>query len=50
MKAKELLKRIEEIFTQKLSRKNGWGYKEVLVIYKESVNEALLEMIDKVDL
>jgi|TARA_R110000822_G_scaffold275189_2_gene397363 hypothetical protein len=43
---KELLKRIEEIFVQKLQAKTGWGRNDVLCIYKESVNEAILEMLD----
>ncbi len=46
MTTKELLQRIEEIFTEKLSRKTGWGKNEVLVAYKDSVKEALIEMID----
>ncbi len=45
MTTKELLKRIEEIFTQKLSLKTGWGKNEVLIAYKDSVREALMEMI-----
>ncbi|MBT9138987.1 MAG: hypothetical protein DDT31_01567 [Syntrophomonadaceae bacterium] len=42
----KLLQRIEEIFTEKLSRKTGWGKNEVLVAYRDSVKEALIEMID----
>lgn len=41
---KELIKRIEEIFTEKLQVKTGWGRNEVILLYKESVNEALLEI------
>ena len=41
-----LLLRIEKIFTEKLSRKTGWGRNEVLVAYKDSVNQALMEMLD----
>jgi hypothetical protein len=44
---KELLKRIEEIFVQKLQTKTGWGRNEVLAAYKDSVNEAVLELVDK---
>ena len=47
MKTRDLLMRIEDIFTKKLKRKTGWGYKEVLESYKESVNQALLETIDE---
>ena len=42
----KLLLRIEKIFTGKLSRKTGWGRNEVLVAYKDSVKEALMEMLD----
>lgn len=44
---KALLKRIEEIFTEKLQVKTGWGKNAVLELYKESVNEAVLETLDK---
>ena len=44
---KALLKRIEEIFTEKLQVKTGWGKNVVLELYKESVNEAVLETLDK---
>tara|TARA_R110000796_G_scaffold61674_6_gene142634 strand:+ start:2442 stop:2579 length:138 start_codon:yes stop_codon:yes gene_type:complete len=43
---KALIKKIEEIFTEKLQTKTGWGRNDVLIVYKESVNEALLEMLD----
>jgi len=43
---KKLLKRIEEIFTEKLQVKTGWGKNDVLNVYKESVNEAILELLD----
>jgi len=43
---KALIKRIEEIFTEKLQEKTGWGRNDVLTIYKESVSEAVLEMLD----
>ena len=43
---KALIKRIEEIFTKKLQVKTGWGRNDVLIIYKEAVNEAVLEMLD----
>jgi len=43
---KALLKRIEELFTEKLQAKTGWGRNEVLAAYKEAVNEAILEMLD----
>ena len=43
---KQLLLCIEKIFTEKLSRKTGWGKNEVLVAYKDSVKEALMKMLD----
>jgi hypothetical protein len=46
MTTKELLQLVEKIFTEKLSRKTGWGKNEILVAYKDSVKEALMEMID----
>mgnify|MGYP000858076154 CR=1 FL=1 len=42
---KQLLKRIEEIFSEKLKEKTGWGRNEVLQAYKDSVSEALMELI-----
>ena len=47
MKTKELLNKIEELFTAKLSAKTGWGRKEVLTAFKDSVNEALLEAMEE---
>lgn len=44
---KKLLIRIEELFEEKLQEKTGWGRNDVLKIYKESVNEAILELLDK---
>ena len=44
---KELIKRIEQIFAQKLQAKTGWGRNEILSAFKDSVNEAVLEFIDK---
>lgn len=44
---KDLFQRIEEIFTEKLQRKTGWGRNEVLMIFKDAVIEATLELIDE---
>lgn len=44
---KKLLGRIETIFNEKLSSKTGWGRNEVMAAYKESVNQALLELLDQ---
>ena len=43
---RKLLKRIEELFEAKLMSKTGWGRNEVMAIYRESVNEAILELIE----
>lgn len=43
---KKLLKRIEEIFEEKMQTKTGWGRVEVLQMYRASVSEALMEMLD----
>ena len=48
MKTKDLLKRIEEIFKQKLQIKTGWGRNEISLLYSQSVNEALMELADTV--
>jgi len=42
---KELIKRIEQIFAQKLQAKTGWGRNEVMEAYRSTVNEAILEFI-----
>jgi hypothetical protein len=44
---RELLVRIEELFKERLLEKTGWGRNEVLSAYKDAVNEAILEMVDK---
>jgi hypothetical protein len=43
---KKILKRIEEIFAEKLQAKTGWGRNEIMQAYRESVNEALMELLD----
>ena len=43
---KKLIERITELFTEKLQAKTGWGRNDVLVIYKESVSEAILETLE----
>lgn len=43
---KQLIERIEEIFREKLQAKTSWGRNDLLVVYKDAVNEALLELID----
>jgi hypothetical protein len=43
---KKLIERIEEIFYSKLETKSGWGKNEVKALYKEAVNQALLELVD----
>ncbi|WP_165044922.1 hypothetical protein [Dysgonomonas sp. ZJ709] len=48
MKTSEILKRIDELFSEKLEAKTGWGKNEVKTLYSTSVNEALMEIADKV--
>ena len=43
---KKLLKRIDELFEGKLQERTGWGKNDILKIYREAVNEAILEMLD----
>ena len=43
---KKLIDRIAELFEEKLQEKTGWGRNDVLKIYREAVNEAILEMLD----
>ena len=50
MKTKDLLKRIEEIFHEKLQTKTGWGRNEITSIYQTSVNEALIELTDTINI
>ena len=42
---KSLLIRIEQIFTEKLQAKTGWGRNEILQAYKDSVSEAVMETL-----
>jgi len=43
---KKLIERIGELFEAKLQERTGWGRNDVLKIYREAVNEAILEMLD----
>ncbi len=43
---KQLLKRIREIFEEKISSKTGWGKNELMIEYDKAVNEALIELLD----
>ena len=43
---KKLIARIEEIFFQKLKEKTGWGRNEIMSLYKDAVNEAILEILE----
>lgn len=45
MNTKDLLAKIEQIFIKKLQSKNGWGKNEIISLYKDSVNEAILELL-----
>lgn len=43
---KKLLQRIEQLFTEKLQSKTGWGRNEILALYRDAVSEALMEALD----
>ena len=43
---KKLIKRIEELFNEKLKEKTNWGRNEVMQAYKDAVSEALLETLE----
>lgn len=43
---RKLLARIQEIFFSKLQTKTGWGKLEIQQLYKDSVLEAISELID----
>lgn len=49
MKTKDLIKRIEEIFQEKLEAKTGWGRNEIKNLHRDSINEALMEVADILD-
>lgn len=38
--------RIAELFFEKLKRKTDWRRDEIIKIYRESVNAALMELLD----
>jgi hypothetical protein len=42
----DILERLERIFEEKISKKTGWGKNEIMMVYRESVQEVLLEIID----
>ena len=46
---RKLLLKIQDIFHAKLQAKTGWGRNEIMDLYRDSVNEALIEMMDEAD-
>ena len=46
MKTSEAIKRLSEIFYEKLETKTGWGKLEVKGIFQESREQLLMEMLD----
>lgn len=44
---RKLLLKIQDIFHAKLQAKTGWGRNEVMDLYTDSVNMALLEIMDE---
>lgn len=45
---KDLIKRIEELFEQKLQAKTGWGRNEIMAAYRDAQNQAYLEYLTEV--
>jgi hypothetical protein len=47
MMDKEFQQRIKELFYQKLQEKPTWGRNQVMSMYETSVNDAIIELLDK---
>jgi len=45
----KLIETIESIFFEKLNAKTGWGRNEIRELYKSSVAQAALELLDQND-
>ncbi len=43
---KKLIKKIEELFNEKLQAKTNWGRNEILKLHKDAVIEAVLDTLD----
>lgn len=48
MKTAELLKQIEQRFSEKLEEKTGWGRNEIKAAYHTAVIEVLAEISDQI--
>jgi hypothetical protein len=46
---KELIEAIKAKFEKGLQAKTGWGRVEVMNLFNDSVNQSVLEMLDKRD-
>jgi hypothetical protein len=44
---KQLIQRIQELFFIGLQSQTNWGRNQIEILYKEAVNRALLELVDK---
>ena len=44
---RKLLARIEELFKLMLQGKTNWGRNDVMAVYKECVNQAVLELLEE---
>jgi hypothetical protein len=42
---KEILKLIDKKFIERLHKKTGWGRNEIIEIYHEIVNEAVMDVL-----
>ena len=43
---KDIFHELERIFAEKISQKTGWGKNEIMIAYKEAVQEVLLKIIE----
>jgi hypothetical protein len=44
---KKLIQRIQELFFIGLQSQTNWGKNQVEILYKDVVNQALLELVDE---
>ena len=43
---KDIFRRLEEIFEEKINKKTGWGKNEIMKAYREAVQGVLIEIIE----
>lgn len=45
-KTSDLLKRIDQLWTEKLNTKTNWGINQLEKMWRETLNEVMFEFID----